>query len=279
MSEKVAEQIGKYADPNNFSGAWTSYMRIRVLIDVCKPIKRKMNIRRSDFEGKWINFRYERLPTFCFFCGIIGHSDRSCETVFEYRNQNVEKAYGVWLRASNRRSNYKGGEQWLLDGQAPALGGSFGTSNNEKCKGGLVEKGNILATQMVIDGGGGEQVEGRGTMVITQAKIHNHTSNSNPHNFAKHHGNLNLPNKSRDMGREINSKMLIDNVNKVGSNDGVDAIVILEAKRRRQESGTAEPLGLLGSSDSKENDLSNLNGQGSKNSVVADSEGRVRLAL
>ena len=52
MSERVAKHIGDYigqyilSDPNNFSGGWRAYMRVRVLFDVHFPLKRKMKIKK-----------------------------------------------------------------------------------------------------------------------------------------------------------------------------------------------------------------------------------------
>lgn len=54
MSEKVVMKIGKIGKqigtfvsscPNNFIGRWREYMRIRVVIDISKPLKRRMKVR------------------------------------------------------------------------------------------------------------------------------------------------------------------------------------------------------------------------------------------
>lgn len=50
-------------------------MRVRVAIDVCKPLKRRMKIRKDGDEWFRINFKYDNVPTFCFICGLIGHSE------------------------------------------------------------------------------------------------------------------------------------------------------------------------------------------------------------
>lgn len=91
-------------------------MRIRVRIDIRKPIKRRMKIKKAGEEGMWANFKYERLPRFCFFCGIIGHCDKFCEKFFDFPDKTVEKLFGPWLRAPARRTNYTGGERWLRAG-------------------------------------------------------------------------------------------------------------------------------------------------------------------
>lgn len=46
-----------------------------------------------------IEIKYERLSTFCFTCGIIGHIKRDCLKVTEDEKE-VEKQQGAWLRAS-----------------------------------------------------------------------------------------------------------------------------------------------------------------------------------
>ena len=71
-----------YSNENNFNSIWRHYLRIRVRIDVKKPLKAKMKIKLAGSEWGWIEFKYERLPLFCFVCGKIGHSERFCELVF-----------------------------------------------------------------------------------------------------------------------------------------------------------------------------------------------------
>ncbi|KAM6577649.1 hypothetical protein CsatB_029486 [Cannabis sativa] len=55
------------------------YLRIRILLDVNLPIRKGMNIRfikRGREFVKWLDFKYERLPDFCFFCGKLDHTKR-----------------------------------------------------------------------------------------------------------------------------------------------------------------------------------------------------------
>ena len=50
QTEKVGKEIGNFigsyveADANNFGGVWRNFMRIKVAIDVRKPLKRRMKI-------------------------------------------------------------------------------------------------------------------------------------------------------------------------------------------------------------------------------------------
>lgn len=44
--EEVGNQIGTFVSscPNNFKGIWREYMRVRVSIDISKPLKRRMKL-------------------------------------------------------------------------------------------------------------------------------------------------------------------------------------------------------------------------------------------
>lgn len=89
FSDRIAKAIGSYlgefiqADSRNFDGLWKSFMRIRVSLDITKPLKRKMKIKKADGDWFWADFKYERLPTFCFICRIIGHAEKFCPKLFE----------------------------------------------------------------------------------------------------------------------------------------------------------------------------------------------------
>lgn len=103
LSENILKTVGTYlgrfirTDPHTFDGVWKPYARIRVSMRVDKPLKRKMKIKREGDNWSWINFKYERLGTFCFVCGILGHSERDCNIVYTNPDKTVDKAYGVWL--------------------------------------------------------------------------------------------------------------------------------------------------------------------------------------
>ncbi|XP_012080009.1 uncharacterized protein LOC105640334 [Jatropha curcas] len=78
LGKEVGNCIGTFieADSKNFTGIWREYMRIRVSLNIHKPLKRRMQIKKARGDWIWIIFKYERLSTFCFFYGMLGHSDR-----------------------------------------------------------------------------------------------------------------------------------------------------------------------------------------------------------
>lgn len=123
MSEKVITEVGNQMGrfvcscPSNFKGVWREYMRIRVTLDLSKPLKRKMKLRKSGNEWFWITFKYENVPTFCFICGILGHSEKYCSQLFEKAENEITKPYGTWMRAPLRRQTKLIGAKWLRSGE------------------------------------------------------------------------------------------------------------------------------------------------------------------
>jgi hypothetical protein len=88
---------------------------MRVTIDLTQPLERR---RALHLEGKshWIVFKYEKLPTFCFYCGRLVHGKQGYpERPYMHRNSdNVDMQWGVWLRADSgrRKSLVSRGEKW-----------------------------------------------------------------------------------------------------------------------------------------------------------------------
>lgn len=127
-SEKILTDIGNYIGtfvascPKNFMGLWRDYLRVRISIDIRKPLKRRMKIRKGNDEF-WATFKYERLPQFCFICGMLGHADRFCHRLFDTPAEEIVKPYGVWMRAPDRKQSKQIGSKWLRDsamGEGPA---------------------------------------------------------------------------------------------------------------------------------------------------------------
>lgn len=124
---EVGNNIGKFVAscPTNFSGVWRDYFRVRVTIDVTKPLKRRMKIKKSAEDWYWITFKYENAPTFCFICGILGHSEKFCSRLFHTPEAEIVKLYGSWMRAPFRNHVKPIGAKWLRNGA------SYGGRNSE----------------------------------------------------------------------------------------------------------------------------------------------------
>uniref|UniRef100_A0A803NLH2 Reverse transcriptase n=1 Tax=Cannabis sativa TaxID=3483 RepID=A0A803NLH2_CANSA len=116
---QVCKDLGNFigsfveADKKNFLGLWRDYLRIRVTLDVSKPLKRRKKILTVDGKEFWVNFKYEHVPTFCFICGIMGHSEGFCPRLFDTPKDSIVKPYGLWMKAITRRKNVTMGSKWL----------------------------------------------------------------------------------------------------------------------------------------------------------------------
>lgn len=77
-----------------------------------------MKLKKSDTDWCWVNFKYENLPTFCFICGMVGHSDKFCEKLFDTMDGNIEEPFGAWMRDEPRRRTYMMGNKWLRHGSS-----------------------------------------------------------------------------------------------------------------------------------------------------------------
>nr|XP_027067674.1 uncharacterized protein LOC113693318 [Coffea arabica] len=78
------------------------HMKVLVMVDLSKPLLRGTVVRIAG-TGKWIAFKYERCPDFCYNCGIVGHSERSCNVRRLLGGSTDENQYGPWMRAGNFR--------------------------------------------------------------------------------------------------------------------------------------------------------------------------------
>ncbi|PQM35493.1 uncharacterized protein Pyn_32763 [Prunus yedoensis var. nudiflora] len=75
-------------------------LRIRVRVDVTKPLWRGMNISFSGIGSKWVDFTYERLPEFCNDCGSLEHWTPDCSRPSMDIRVGVMKPFSSSLHAS-----------------------------------------------------------------------------------------------------------------------------------------------------------------------------------
>ena len=110
MLEEVGQDIGRSlgrlieVDKRACQSNQAKFMHIRVDLPIDKPLRRGRHVVSKDGEKFWIHFRYERLPTFCFLCGMLGHNDKHYQVPTD--QQGTQKQYGEWLRANG---SFKGG--------------------------------------------------------------------------------------------------------------------------------------------------------------------------
>ncbi|KAA3479287.1 reverse transcriptase [Gossypium australe] len=83
------------------------FCRIRIPLDVQKPLRRRIFVSTSDQGKCWISFKYEKLLTFCFGCGRMGHAVSSCVFFKEDEREKIQEDPPFSL-ALKHQSSYTG---------------------------------------------------------------------------------------------------------------------------------------------------------------------------
>ncbi|XP_058754368.1 uncharacterized protein LOC131627544 [Vicia villosa] len=106
MAKKIGGILGTFEemDPREVCKNGR-FLRIKVTLDLKAPLKRGTVVKFKEKILR-VHFKYERLPSFCFVCGRIGHQMKDCEAVEDLSEEGFEEleeqdlSYGLWLRAS-----------------------------------------------------------------------------------------------------------------------------------------------------------------------------------
>ena len=108
---KIGNEMGELTmvDAPKSGLAWGLFLRVRVNIDITKPLMQGKMIQIDDLETSWVTFKYERLPIFCYRCGILGHQDRECPQLKKgcFSADEDGFQFGPWLRSLAPKGNRK----------------------------------------------------------------------------------------------------------------------------------------------------------------------------
>jgi hypothetical protein len=124
MGYKLGSTVGvvEEVDTNEEGIGWGKFLRVRLRINITKPLARGRMLRLKE-RSYWIPFQYEKIPKFCYQCGIIWHGMGGCKKKSEGRFNGDKLEYGAWLclppskRITDRRRRQEGGlynsqEEW-----------------------------------------------------------------------------------------------------------------------------------------------------------------------
>ena len=82
--EQLCEVVGKvHVGTDEAKTEGDNFLRVQVTIDVFKPLCRGRVISLDSGKEWWVPFKYERLPSLCFWCGCLTHNDRDCRLWIE----------------------------------------------------------------------------------------------------------------------------------------------------------------------------------------------------
>ena len=109
MSPEVASEVGnKIGVVEDVERRWKTddqkfFLRVRVALSISKPMQRGGFLLGSDGQRHWVTYKYELLPMFCHYCGILGHDLHHCLAHFaaSKESDNVEYQYVEWLKVDS----------------------------------------------------------------------------------------------------------------------------------------------------------------------------------
>lgn len=83
--------------------AWGEFMRIRISIDVFKPLLCRKRLNLGLPNPAWVSFSYECFPYFCHCCGRLGHTNKDCIVWLQEKDcfDGEGHPYGAWMKADS----------------------------------------------------------------------------------------------------------------------------------------------------------------------------------
>ncbi|KAJ1436291.1 Zinc knuckle CX2CX4HX4C [Sesbania bispinosa] len=76
-----------------------SYIRVLIEIEVSKPLLPGISASSRKDGIFWADFKFERVPQFCYKCGIIGHDEDGCNSTTQENTDEMSR--GLWMRATH----------------------------------------------------------------------------------------------------------------------------------------------------------------------------------
>lgn len=73
MTEKVVKEVGNYINTfvsscaGNFTGVWREFLRVKVIINMSKPLKRRMKVRKLEMNGIGLHSNMKMFPRFVLY--------------------------------------------------------------------------------------------------------------------------------------------------------------------------------------------------------------------
>ncbi|XP_058189268.1 uncharacterized protein LOC131306858 [Rhododendron vialii] len=123
VGTKIGNSMGEFLDISMPGSGCREgrLMKILVNINITTPIRRGMKLKLDDGDPFWVEFQYEKLPTFCCYCGYLGHEQRSC-----------------MQQAKDMENGKPGGNRWRpsspaksVNGRSPSRGANLGEDTNQ----------------------------------------------------------------------------------------------------------------------------------------------------
>ena len=76
-----------------------NHLKVRVTIDISQLLCRGRMVCMGPTQSLWVEFRYERIPIFYYWCVMVDHDERDCLRWVSSKEtlRPEEKQFGPWL--------------------------------------------------------------------------------------------------------------------------------------------------------------------------------------
>lgn len=193
MGKETAWKIGSLVgvveevDVGKGEAGWGEYLQVKIRMNLSQPLARGRMLHLHS-GSSWVGFKYEKLPKFCFHCGVIRHGTLGCTQGGGSKGpeSNISTPYGHWLRVS---FPYR---QGVIGVGCPGLKflGIYGEGaqyNDESSSAsGKATTSNLAATH---SGGG---ARGSTHPIPTKARVPSMVTDSQPLKAGNNYGELNV---------------------------------------------------------------------------------------
>lgn len=122
MDREIIKEIGgrigevQEVEMDEIRECISPFARVQIMVNITQPLTKRLLLKSEEDRRISLRIAYEKLPEFCFCCGLIEHSFREC---LDYKGQpKDELTYGVWMRAQSRAERArqsKENEWWNRD--------------------------------------------------------------------------------------------------------------------------------------------------------------------
>ncbi|KAF4375597.1 hypothetical protein F8388_011571 [Cannabis sativa] len=105
LGSRVGNVVVVDLDEEN-PASWAKWLRVLVEIDIGKPLFSGCFINVGDEANVWVQFKYEKVGAFCYFCGRLGHQRSECSlsapnTVSDVHGRSFP-LFGPWLNTDSQ---------------------------------------------------------------------------------------------------------------------------------------------------------------------------------
>ncbi|KAA3465169.1 nucleolin-like [Gossypium australe] len=150
MTEAMAKQFGNFCgkfieyDSVNLSLGISTFMRIRISLDIFVPLKWKKKVQIGNLMTVYARFKYEKLSLFCFIRGRLGHGESFCPYRLRIEASKIVYGWDLSLRAEPMQRRMAA-NRWLRDVDGSRRIEEILESSNN---GNSFKTGNIFMRQM-----------------------------------------------------------------------------------------------------------------------------------